>query len=158
MKWLTTLASSVSDTSLAAKFRRRRFKVFLRILDRIGQHAVSILDVGGTEVFWEIMGLAGSRHEITLLNIEKSSTNYSNISSVAGDARDLSHFPDKSFDVVFSNSVIEHLSTLDNQKLMAEEAIRVGRHYFIQTPNFYFPLEPHFLIPFFHWLPRSTRL
>jgi hypothetical protein len=65
---------------------------------------------------------------------------------------------DKSFDVVLSNSVIEHVGTLSDQKRMANEIRRVGKAYFIQTPNRYFPLEPHFLIPFFQFFPTNLKI
>jgi hypothetical protein len=70
----------------------------------------------------------------------------------------LSFFKDKEFDIVFSNSVIEHLFSTNNQERMAEETRRVGKYYFVQTPNFYFPLEPHWLFPFFQFLPFTVRV
>lgn len=77
---------------------------------------------------------------------------------VIGDGKTLSFFKDKSFDVAFSNSVIEHLSTFEDQELMAYNIQRISNHYFIQTPAFIFPIEPHFLFPFFHWLPKSLKI
>lgn len=53
-----------------------------------------------------------------------------------------------------SNSVIEHLGTSDGQQEFAREVRRVGKGYFVQTPNRYFPVESHLLTPFVHWLPR----
>ena len=88
------------------------------------QKPVTILDVGGKINFWENRGIAGNTNfEITLINIEKEKSLYSNIRTKIGDATDLSQFNDKSFDVVHSNSVIEHLYNLDNQKKMATEII-----------------------------------
>lgn len=66
-------------------------------------------------------------------------------------------FPDSEFDVVFSNSVIEHLGTYEDQWKMAEEVRRVGQRYFVQTPNKYFPIEPHFLVPFCQFFPTALR-
>lgn len=66
-----------------------------------------------------------------------------------GDATNLSQYSDKSFDIVFSNSVIEHLYTKENQISMAKEVNRVGKNYFIQTPNYWFPIEPHWVFPSF---------
>jgi hypothetical protein len=64
---------------------------------------------------------------------------------------------DKSFDIVFSNSVIEHVGPFEKQQLMANEIRRVGQSYWVQTPNKHFPLEPHFLFPFYQYLPHGAR-
>jgi hypothetical protein len=98
--------------------------------------------------------------DLTLLNLELQSTTLPFARSIVGDARDLSRFADKSFDLVFSNSVIEHLGLFREQMRMAEEVRRVGRRYFVQTPNRWFPLEPHALVPFFQFMPvrLSARL
>lgn len=66
-------------------------------------------------------------------------------------------FPNESFDVVHGNSVIEHLGSREDQLRMANEVRRVGRGYWVQTPAVSFPLEPHFLAPVIHWLPRPLR-
>ena len=66
-------------------------------------------------------------------------------------------FADTSFDVVYCNSVIEHLSTFDDQAKLAREVRRVGRSYWVQTPARRFPVEPHYLTPFVHWLPAKLR-
>jgi SAM-dependent methyltransferase len=157
-KLLQKLASSTSPDSLASKFRRKRFKFFLEILSAFSNGSATILDVGGWERFWEIQGFVNTNHKLIILNLNKVETHYPNIVSIIGDARDLSQFADKSVDIVFSNSVIEHLSTFENQAKMAGEVIRVGKKYYVQTPSYYFPLEPHFLFPFFHWLPIFIRV
>lgn len=61
-------------------------------------------------------------------------------------------FPDKSIDIVFSNAVIEHVSRRDQQR-MASEIMRVGRSWFVTTPNYWYPLELHRKLPGFHYLP-----
>lgn len=66
-------------------------------------------------------------------------------------------FCDRAFDIVFSNSVIKHLGTIDQQRLFADECRRVGIRYYIQTPNRNFPIEPHFLTPIIHYLPRHIQ-
>lgn len=146
--------------SLNQKFRERRFLFFISLLEKIvTDHPVSILDIGGTEIYWERMNYTDKNNiRITLLNLDKEPTKSKNITSMKGNACDLSVFNDKHFDIIFSNSVIEHLFTLENQQKMANEAIRVGKNYFIQTPNFYFPIEPHWLIPFFQFLPFQIRV
>jgi hypothetical protein len=64
-------------------------------------------------------------------------------------------FRDGAFDIVFSNSVIEHVGGRASQEQFAREAARVGRGYWIQTPNRWFPVEQHLLTPFLHWLPKA---
>jgi hypothetical protein len=59
------------------------------------------------------------------------------------------------FDLAFSNSSIEHLGTWDRQREFAREMLRLGRHVYCQTPNRWFPIEPHYLALFVHWLPRD---
>ena len=67
-------------------------------------------------------------------------------------------FAKDSFDHCYSNSVIEHIGEWDDQKCVADEIRRVGRSYYVQTPNFYFFIEPHFIAPFIHWLPVKLRI
>jgi len=59
---------------------------------------------------------------------------------------------------VHSNSVIEHVGGFEDQLKMALEVRRVGKQFFLQTPNYYFPIEPHFKAFFFHWLPRKLKV
>lgn len=65
-------------------------------------------------------------------------------------------FANERFDIVFSNAVIEHL-TPEGQRLMANEILRVGRSWFVTTPNFWYPIEPHHKLPLFQYLPRSAQ-
>jgi hypothetical protein len=114
-----------------------------------------VLDVGGTAFNW---GLAPVRPRLTLLNLQPRPAGLAaDIDYVQGDARHLDGMEDASFDIVYSNSVIEHLGVLENQEAMAGEVRRVGRGYFVQTPHAYFPVEPHLLTPFIHYLPRNMR-
>lgn len=139
--------------------RRRRFSFFLSLLKDVPRPA-RILDVGGEQQFWTMMGgdsLNGV--DVTLLNLSAQPVSAPNFSSVAGDARDLGRYGDSSFDVVFSNSVIEHLGPdFKDQQRMAAEIARVGTRYFVQTPNRYFPIEPHFLTPGFQFMPLAWRV
>lgn len=155
---LGTAADYTDQASVAYRLRRRRFGAFLQLLDKLPR-PVSILDVGGTESFWQMMGIGEIDDvDITLLNLGHYETCTPHISCVAGDARDLSRYEDGQFDVVFSNSVIEHVGTFDDQLAMADEVRRVGRSYFVQTPNFYFPIEPHFQFPCMQFLPLGLQV
>jgi len=151
------IADNEDQQSLAMQFRRRRFAFFQSLLSHL-ERPVRILDVGGTETYWKTMELdVGDQVFITLLNLAKNDVSLPNITSIAGDARAI-EAKDSSFDVVFSNSVIEHVGTYQDQIQMAKEVRRVGKRYFVQTPNKYFPLEPHFLFPFFQFLPLNLRV
>jgi hypothetical protein len=66
-------------------------------------------------------------------------------------------FPDKSFDLVFSNAVIEHVVGADRQEQFAREVMRVGKSWFVTTPNYWFPFEAHYHLPFIQFLPRPLQ-
>jgi hypothetical protein len=151
------IADNNDPRSLAVHLRRKRFALFRSLLSRL-ERPVSILDIGGTELFWRTMGLQASDQVfVTVLNISPGQITIPNMESRWGDARSI-QVEDQSFDVAFSNSVIEHVGSYEDQKRMAGEVQRVGQRYFIQTPNKHFPLEPHFLFPFFQFLPVSIRI
>ncbi len=147
-------------SSVNQRFREKRFKFFISLLNRVKSGGtIKILDIGGTEIYWERMNYVNNANiQVTLLNLEEIPTRKSNFISIKGDACNLSAFKDNEFDIVFSNSVIEHLFTNENQEKMAKEAMRVGKYYYIQTPNRYFPVEPHWLFPFFQFLPFKLRV
>jgi SAM-dependent methyltransferase len=80
--------------------------------------------------------------------------NSARFKSIIGDGRKMD-FADGSFDIVYSNCVIEHVGTFEDQKRFAAEARRVGKKLFVQTPNRWFFIEPHFGAVFLHFLPWS---
>jgi hypothetical protein len=151
-------SSSDHPLSLGAKFRRKRLAVFEKLfLENFNpQLPLKILDVGGTSYFWKDSTLTQlPQVEFTLLNLHQETSDHPRIKGVTGDATSMREYTDQSFDLVFSNSVIEHVYTLENQKKMAEEIRRVGKKHFIQTPNKYFPIEAHYAIPFAQYLPKE---
>ncbi len=155
-----SLFSSVADhrrsTSLAARFRAHRLAFFRALLDRVPRPA-TILDVGGTADFWKRSGLADDSIKVILLNVQRDMIDDPRFESIVGDARDLSAFGNAEVDVAYSNSVIEHVGTFDDQRRMANEVRRVAKKYFVQTPNVWFPIEPHFLVPGFQFMPVEMR-
>lgn len=143
---------------LRIKLRKRRHALFLALIDELPR-PLRILDVGGSQRFWESMEyVARNDVEITLLNRSRVKVRHPGFEYVRGDARDMTRFADDQFDVVFSNSVIEHVGDFADQQRMAQEIRRVGRRYFLQTPNRYFPIEPHFFFPLFQFLPVAVRV
>lgn len=152
-------ADNTNTGSVAARLRRRRFALFAALLDGLPE-PVSVLDIGGTQQYWQMMAPEAAllqRVRVTLLNLEPQAVSVPNFTSLVGDARALPQFAGGQFDLVFSNSTIEHLGSYAAQQAMAAEVRRVGRGYYIQTPNRYFPLEPHFLFPGFQFLPMGVR-
>lgn len=159
MIFLQKLLSDDDDpTSYGNRLRARRFALFERLTQPLPR-PLRIIDVGGTTAFWEQRGWAGRPDiHVTLVNLEPERQRYPNIVATVGIATDLHQFPNRSFDVAFSNSVIEHLRTLNNQMAMALEMRRLARAYWVQTPNYWFPIEPHFRAVGWQWLPQSLRV
>ena len=132
-------------------FRRRRMKRFASI-HRL-EEGTTILDVGGYPWFW---GKYGTKGRVTVVNTDAPAAAFEcppNIRFLQADGCALP-FAEKSFDVGFSNSVIEHLSTWENQRRFAAELGRVARGLWVQTPARCFPVEPHLLTPLIHFLPK----
>src|SRR4051794_22510205 len=141
---LRTAADDRDAGSISHRRRARRFAAFEAAVENLPR-PLRILDIGGTVQFWEQRRWAGRDDvHVTLVNLGVEPSEYENIVSLAGDAGDLSDFPDNSFHVAFSNSVIEHLFTRERQEAMAREVRRVAQAYWVQTPNFWFPIEPHY--------------
>ena len=153
---LRKFANNQVKGSWSDKIRKKRFSVFKQLVDYDINKNISILDVGGTEKYWERMDFNKPNVHITLLNLNESKKN-DNFKSVSGDARNMSNYKDGSFDVIHSNSVIEHVGSFSDQEKMANEIQRVGKSYFLQTPNYYFPIEPHFLFVGFQFMPLKLR-
>ena len=144
--------------SFANRLRNKRFSLFEKLVRQLPK-PLSVIDIGGTEEFWQQRGWIGRDDiVITALNNQGLETINENFRAVRGDATNLAGFGDSEFDVAFSNSVIEHLFSFENQCKMAEEVRRVAKAYWIQTPNYWFPFEPHFHFVGWQWLPRSLRV
>ncbi len=158
MKILRKYADVREESSESNRFRRKRFSFFLSLIKKIPK-PISIIDLGGTSNFWKKMSFPkNDEANITLVNIKEEMPKRQIFRSIIGDVSNLPKIKSKSFDLVFSNSVIEHMGTFDKQKRMANEVKRICKYYFIQTPNKYFPLEPHYLFPFFQFLPRNAKI
>jgi len=147
--------------NLGNRFRQRRMAKFLDLLKPMldQDRPVRILDVGGTIGFWKALpGLYGhERAEITVVNLDSDEFDEANLRIRSGNACKLD-YPDDSFDVVHSNSVIEHVGHWPEMTQMAAEVRRLAPSHFVQTPNIWFPVEPHFKLPLVHWLPEPARL
>jgi len=139
---------------LSSGYRKKRMKAFMHTFDMSPE--TKILDIGGTPYNWQLINCPA---QITLVNIQLPNPLPAlpeNIQYIQGDGCALD-FDDKSFDIVFSNSVIEHLGSFDKQKAFAREVKRVGKSIWIQTPSRTFFFEPHFITPLFHFLPKHIQ-
>jgi len=115
-----------------------------------------ILDVGGHVYDWD--GIVPIESPVTFLNVTYPPVCRPvapRFTCHVGDGRRMP-FADGSFDIVYSNSVIEHLGNCVEQDRFAREIRRVGRQVFVQTLNRWFFIEPHFVAPFVHFLPRRA--
>ena len=144
--------------SVSYRLRKKRFEFFSEFCSKL-KKPVKILDLGGSDYHWRNSRFRDNMNfHITIVNTEQQNIkDLRNLSFIKKDIRDLNYFDDKEFDLVYSNSLFEHINSFDEQKKLAWEIRRIGIHYFIQTPNFYFPIEPHFLFPFFQFLPESMK-
>src|SRR6266403_5210464 len=130
------------------RFRIARMARFQRLL-QIDENT-RILDVGGTPGNWSLLPV---QPQVTILNLPRAIEARGSLTWIFADGCQLP-FRDRSFDVVFSNSVIEHLGDPLRHEQYAREIARVGVRYFVQTPNRWFPVEHHLLMPLIHFLPR----
>jgi hypothetical protein len=149
--------------AISLRSRERKLKLFLDELQPMPE--TTVLDVGADELgFGEGDGCGTLNffeerypwpERITALGLHDGAgfrERYPHIPYVQGDACALP-FSDGSFDVVFSNAVIEHVGDGERQRKLVSEAIRVARRVFITTPNRRFPVEVHTRLPLVHWLP-----
>ena len=132
-------------------FRGRRIRLLYRLL-QIGPDT-RVLDVGGHTGFWSLAAQQGlPLPRVTIANLRLEQDRASNFAWLIADGRQLP-FRNGAFDAVIANSVIEHVGSAISQTLFAAEVQRVAGRYFVETPNRHFPVEPHLVTPFFHWLP-----
>lgn len=145
-------------------FRRRRMEQFLKISQI--EPGTRVLDLGGSPTIWMHVGVP---LQITLLNLPGTSSSgefailqspalcHHTFHVVEGDACNATQFEDRSFDLVFSNSVIEHVGPPDKQAQFAREVRRLGKCYWVQTPSKWFPIEAHSGMPLYWFYPDRMR-
>lgn len=137
-------------------FRRRRGKFILRHFPLI--KSLKICDLGGSRHFWDNLGLDLPKKNVTIYNISANETGA--IKGGKGEIKiniyDGYNVPvrDKYYDLLICNSVLEHVSAT-KRKILAREMMRISKKMLCQTPAYVFPVEPHFIMPFIHWLPKE---
>lgn len=144
-----------SERSIGQRSRRRRAEQLLEFFPDLSD--MTVLDLGGGADFWDRSLVRPAR--VVGLNPEVRSTeDFDWYTHVVGDACDP---PDEvramSFDLVFSNSTIEHVGGIERRQRFASAVRSIAPAHWVQTPNRYFPVEPHFLFPGFQFLPARAR-
>ncbi len=134
---------------LAARARARRHARFFA-LTRLGP-GTSVLDLGCGQ-----LGLRALEPGLDITGVDLIERPGYPGPFVRADATEGLPFADREFDLVYCSSVIEHVAPA-RRAAFAAELRRVGRGWLVQTPAWSFPLEPHSLLPFAHWLPSDLR-
>lgn len=145
--------------------RKRKIEQFFELMKP--SETDKILDVGG-EVesssckSCQFIDTFPHKENISVVNlsavhVEAIAKKYPEVDARVGDACKLP-WPDKHFDIVYSNAVIEHVGDYERQEKMASEIMRVGRKWFVTTPNRWYPFEFHMRLPFVTWLPGNAYL
>lgn len=150
--------------SLEFGFRAKRFQDVRRLIEAVlaeKGHA-EILDLGGTETYWlvgdEFIRDNRNRLHFTIVNTELQDIDQTALFSFQhASATDPALFAGRRFDLVHSNSVIEHVGIWPDMQGFAANTRRLAPRYYVQTPNYWFPFEPHFRTPFFQYLPERLR-
>ena len=145
--------------------RTRKLRLFNKIMKPTEE--TKVLDVGAqvnsnSDKELQFIDTYPWKGNISAVNISEEHISnikkcYPEIEAVVCDACKLP-WPDKYFDIVYSNAVIEHVGDFERQKKMAAETMRVGKRWFVTTPNRWFPFEFHMRLPFVTWLPGNGYL
>lgn len=154
-----------SQQSPASKLRVKRIAPLLEMVEAVYKEhgSVNIIDIGGTETYWSIVPrqyLDKHKVHITIVNLPDSRMpkDHGPFTFAEADGCNLAGFDDKSFHIAHSNSVVEHVGDWERMTQFSKELSRVSQKFFVQTPNYWFPIEPHCMTPFFHWLPKPIRI
>ena len=157
---LRRVASRVSMRS-----RRRKLDLLLELFQPGPETTVVDVGVtdapfgaGSTDNFFEALYPWPDRiTAVGLTELDRFTAAFPRVRAVRADGRDLP-FRDREFDVGFSNAVVEHIAGgRAGQRRFVHELCRVSHGVFVTTPNRFFPLEVHTLLPFVHWLPAGAR-
>jgi hypothetical protein len=145
--------------SLGAVARARRWEVFRSAFPDIED--MSVLDLGGTAEAWRRAPVKPKA--VVVLNLTEPGTgDDESVTPVEGDACNARQvlaaagLP-QSYDVVFSNSLLEHVGGHANRLAVATEIAALAPYHWVQTPNRHFPVEPHWLFPGMQFLPFRAR-
>ena len=141
-------------SSISERMRRRRWSLILEHVPELA--SLCVLDLGGTGGWWATAPVR-PRH-VTAVNLYDAQFVHPSVTMIEGDALQADRLVGgQTFDLVFSNSVIEHVGGHSARRRFAELADSLAPRYVIQTPYRYFPIEPHWVFPGFQFLPVKAR-
>ena len=115
--------------------------------------SMRVLDLGGTATSWQLAPIRPAH--VVVVNTEAAPPS-EDVESVAADACDLPPELRRGFDLVYSNSVIEHVGGHARREAFARSVMQAAPHCWVQTPYRYFPIEPHWVFPGFQFLPTGA--
>lgn len=148
------LSDPNNPASLSSRARSRRLDELNRRFPDLAR--MRVLDLGGLPSFWT--GHTPRPEAVTTVNLEDAEPGVPWITHVVGDACDPgSAVRDERFDLVVSNSVLEHVGGYHRRRQLAEVVLKAADRHWVQTPNRYFPVEPHYLAPGWQFLPVPAR-
>lgn len=141
----------------ANRFRARRADELLRRFPDL--RSMRVIDLGGSLTFWENFASQERPRDLTIMNLGPVRANLSTPTLIQGDACSAdTMFEPEAFDLVVSNSVLEHVGGHHRRQQFANAVEHLATRHRIQTPNLYFPLEPHWLFPGMQFLPFDARV
>jgi hypothetical protein len=148
------LADPYSRGSISAWTRARRWASFEERFPEVGE--MRVIDLGGEARSWDTAPVRP--RELVLVNTKPQPPAEDGRRVVHADACDLpAALRGERFDLVFSNSVIEHVGGHWRRSAFADAVHGLADHHWVQTPYRYFPVEPHWLFPGFQFLPLRAR-
>lgn len=153
--WLSKVVDPAAGRSLAGRARTKRWQ---HVLDTFPEFSeMRVLDLGGTPQSWKLAPVMPMA--VTTINLQTLQSDSPRVTPIPGDACNLpASVTTDHFDLVFSNSLLEHVGGHTQRQQLADNVHRLADRHWVQTPYRYFPIEPHWVFPGFQWLPYEARV
>lgn len=139
--------------SVAAKARQRRWAMLLDRFPRLGE--MDVVDLGGTVDYW--LSAPVRPRTLCVVNLRGSELGEPPSWARTVEADACTWSPSGRYDLVVSNSLIEHLTGWERRRMLSDQIHRLADHHWVQTPYRYFPVEPHWICPFLQHAPVAVR-
>lgn len=143
-----------TDKSVGERMRLRRWELIRMHLPELAE--MKVLDLGGTLSWWQRAPVRPAH--VTIVNLERFDDDGPGITTITGDAcRADELVGGQHFDLVFSNSLIEHVGGHQARSVLAQVIRSLAPRYLVQTPYRYFIVEPHWIFPGMQFMPLPVR-